>query len=114
MNSNLNVIRRIFAACAGSGGVHGPRRWLMALALYALCLSPALAYFPGQSLYHFRLYQGGYDSREYTDTNALCTDAVASHAQAMGMGVTLKSVADESCYIEYQTTGIWFPGADQI
>jgi hypothetical protein len=85
----------------------------MALALYVLCLSPALAYFPGQSIYRFKLYQGGWDSREYTELNALCADGLASYAQALApKPVVLDSVDDpmQACHIRYQLTGgAWFP-----
>ena len=92
MNKNSNAIDRIFAAFTNYSGVRNLRRWLMALTLCALCASPVLAYFPGQSTYHFRLYQGGYDSREYMDTNALCTVAVASYAP--GNGDALQDIAE--------------------
>jgi hypothetical protein len=87
------------------------RRCLMALALYALCLTPALAYFKGKSIYQFELYTynmfgllGDYDPREYTDLDVLCKDAAASWAQASERDIVLiDRNEDPYCKIEWKT-----------
>ncbi|MDR2991429.1 MAG: hypothetical protein LBU72_05805 [Burkholderiaceae bacterium] len=84
-------------------------------------LTPALAYFRGQSVYSFQLYSryanifpvaNGWDSRQYTDLNALCADAVASFTQTTGWAAVLESTTDNTlpaCQIKYQwTNGQWF------
>jgi len=103
-----------------SSTFRGLRAGLLALALYGLGQTPALASFAGQSIYSFKLFNSSssYDSRRYTDLDALCADAVASYTQATGHTYVLKDIVSNgdlpACSVEYQDIRVssqWYPGS---